>query len=148
MMATYGIQTQTPHEVEPVQIWPPKELVKVYEHLGVSKRLGLKVFSFLLTLDANFCMIRYDYFSYQGRPTRPIGALGTSKIYRVSGQTVLCYPLIFEVSDFYLSHDMSLLIDDIKTEMHFVGRYWRLSGRPTVCILIREEHMRYIVYII
>lgn len=38
---------------------------------------------------------------------------------------------------------MSLLIDDIKTELHFVGRYWRLSGRPTVCILIREEHMRF-----
>lgn len=29
MMGTYGIQTQTPHEVEPVQIWPPGELVKV-----------------------------------------------------------------------------------------------------------------------
>lgn len=43
-MGTYGIQTQTPHEVEPVQIWPPKELVKVYEHLGLSKRLGLQVF--------------------------------------------------------------------------------------------------------
>ncbi|XP_069948194.1 probable phosphorylase b kinase regulatory subunit beta isoform X3 [Cherax quadricarinatus] len=119
MMATYGIQTQTPHEVEPVQIWPPRELVKVYQNLGVSEKLGL-----------------------QGRPTRPIGALGTSKIYRVCGQTVLCYPLVFEVSDFYLSHDMALLIDDIKTELHFVGKYWRLSGRPTVCILIREEHMR------
>lgn len=21
-------------------------------------------------------------------------------------------------------------------------RYWRLSGRPTVCLLVREEHMR------
>ena len=57
MMATYGIQTQTPHEVEPVQIWPPSQLVKVYEQLGVSKKLGLK-----------------------GRPPRPIGALGTSKV--------------------------------------------------------------------
>lgn len=56
--------------------------------------------------------------------------------------TVLCYPLIFEVSDFYLYHDMALLIDDIKTELQFVGRYWRLSGRPTVCLLVREEHMR------
>lgn len=56
--------------------------------------------------------------------------------------TVLCYPLIFEVSDFYLYRDMALLIDDIKTELQFVGRYWRLSGRPTVCLLIREEHMR------
>lgn len=48
---------QTPHEVEPVQIWPPRELVKVYQNLGVSEKLGL-----------------------QGRPTRPIGALGTSKV--------------------------------------------------------------------
>lgn len=56
--------------------------------------------------------------------------------------TVLCYPLIFEVSQFYLYRDMALLIDDIKTELKFVGKYWRLSGRPTVCLLIREEHMR------
>lgn len=48
---------QTPHEVEPVQIWPPRELVKVYQNLGVSEKLGLR-----------------------GRPTRPIGALGTSKV--------------------------------------------------------------------
>lgn len=58
--------------------------------------------------------------------------------------TVLCYPLIFEVSEFYLYRDMALLIDDIKTELQFVGKYWRLSGRPTVCLLIREEHMRYV----
>lgn len=119
MMATYGIQTQTPLEVEPVQIWPPSQLVQVYKFLGVNKKLGLT-----------------------GRPPRPIGALGTSKLYRLHGQTVMCYPLIFEVSDFYLSHDMALLIDDIKNELHFVGKYWRMSGRPTVCILIREEHLR------
>ena len=57
MMATYGIQTQTPHEVEPVQIWSSKELVKVYKHLGVNNKLKLN-----------------------GRPVRPIGALGTSKV--------------------------------------------------------------------
>ncbi|XP_015515633.1 probable phosphorylase b kinase regulatory subunit beta isoform X1 [Neodiprion pinetum] len=119
MMATYGIQTQTPHEVEPVQIWSSTQLVKVYEQLGVNKKLDLR-----------------------GRPARPVGSLGTSKVYRVCGMTVLCYPLIFEVSEFYLYRDMALLIDDIKTELQFVGRYWRLSGRPTVCLLIREEHMR------
>ncbi|CAH0557440.1 unnamed protein product [Brassicogethes aeneus] len=119
MMATYGIQTQTPHEVEPVQIWSSTQLVKVYQNLGVNRKLKL-----------------------QGRPVRPVGSLGTSKVYRVCGATVLCYPLIFEVSDFYLYRDMALLIDDIKTELQFVGRYWRLSGRPTVCLLIREEHMR------
>ncbi|XP_058795642.1 probable phosphorylase b kinase regulatory subunit beta [Phymastichus coffea] len=119
MMATYGIQTQTPHEVEPVQILSSTQLVKVYQCLGINEKLGL-----------------------EGRPARPVGSLGTSKIYRVCGMTVLCYPLIFEVSEFYLYRDMALLIDDIKTELQFVGRYWRLSGRPTVCLLIREEHMR------
>ncbi|XP_026821358.1 probable phosphorylase b kinase regulatory subunit beta isoform X1 [Rhopalosiphum maidis] len=119
MMATYGIQTQTPHEVEPVQIWSSTELMKVYTNLGINDKLKLT-----------------------GRPLRPIGALGTSKMYRVCGMTVLCYPLIFEVSEFYLYRDMSLLIDDIKTELKFVSRFWRLSGRPTICLLIREEHMR------
>lgn len=57
MMATYGIQTQTPHEVEPVQIWSSNQLVNVYRHLGVNKKLKLI-----------------------GRPMRPIGALGTSKV--------------------------------------------------------------------
>jgi len=57
MMATYGIRTQTPHEVEPVQIWPPNQLVKVYEQLGVNTKLNLR-----------------------GRPSRPIGTLATSKV--------------------------------------------------------------------
>ena len=39
------------------------------------------------------------------------------QLYRICGQTVICYPLIFEVSDFYLSHDMALLIDDIKVTL-------------------------------
>ncbi|XP_058452787.1 probable phosphorylase b kinase regulatory subunit beta isoform X6 [Malaya genurostris] len=119
MMATYGIQTQTPNEVEPVQIWSSTQLINVYQQLGVNDKLGLS-----------------------GRPPRPVGSLGTSKVYRICGMTILCYPLIFEVSDFYLYRDMALLIDDIKTELQFVGKYWRLSGRPTVCLLIREEHMR------
>lgn len=126
--------------MEPVQIWSSTQLIKIFQELGVNDKIGLT-----------------------GRPPRPVGSLGTSKVYRVCGMTVLCYPLIFEVSDFYLYRDMALLIgkmncfltktlsvtafilslsDDIKTELQFVGKYWRLSGRPTVCLLIREEHMR------
>lgn len=36
MMATYGIHTQTPHEVEPVQIWSPNQLVKVFYFYSLS----------------------------------------------------------------------------------------------------------------
>ena len=76
MLANYGILTQTPTEVEPVQIWPPGELVKVLTSMGKSKKLKLS-----------------------GRPIRPLGSLGTSKLYRVAGKTVLCYPLIFRCRD-------------------------------------------------
>jgi len=119
MLANYGIQTQTPHEVEPVQIWSPSEMVKVLKYMGTCSQLGLK-----------------------GRPVRPIGSLGTSKVYRVCRQTVLCYPLVLSKSDFYLSYDMALLTDDIKSELQFISRCWRLAGRPTFCIVISEDNMR------
>jgi len=58
-LATYGIQSQTPHQIEPIQIWPPDELARAYEHLGLNTKLGLT-----------------------GRPPRPIGGLGTAKVIR------------------------------------------------------------------
>ena len=52
MLANYGIQTQTPTEVEPVQILPPGELVRLLTSMGKSSKLGLN-----------------------GRPARPVGEL-------------------------------------------------------------------------
>ena len=74
---TYGIQTLTPQQVEPIQIWAQQELVKAYFHLGINEKLGL-------------C----------GRLDRRIGCLHTSKIYCILGKTVVCYPIIFDLSDF------------------------------------------------
>ncbi|CAJ0601597.1 unnamed protein product [Cylicocyclus nassatus] len=117
-LSTYGISCQTPHEVEPVQIWPSWRMVKLFECLGRDEKLGLS-----------------------GRPPRPFGPLSTSKVFRVFGDTVLCYPLLFEVKDFYVSSDPSVLIDDIKRDIEFVSRRWKLAGRPTMCLLIREENI-------
>ena len=100
---TYGIQTQTPQQVEPIQIWAQQELVKAYFHLGINEKLGL-------------CE----------RPDRPIGCLGTSKIYRILGKTVVCYPIIFDLSDFYMSQDVLLLIDDIKNALQVIKQYWKM----------------------
>ncbi|XP_036296549.1 phosphorylase b kinase regulatory subunit beta isoform X2 [Pipistrellus kuhlii] len=116
---TYGIQTQTPQQVEPIQIWAQQELVKAYFHLGVNNKLGLS-----------------------GRPARPIGCLGTSKIYRILGKTVVCYPIIFDLSDFYLSQDVLLLIDDIKNALQFIRQYWKMHGRPLFLVLVREDNIR------
>ncbi|XP_030653394.1 phosphorylase b kinase regulatory subunit beta isoform X3 [Nomascus leucogenys] len=116
---TYGIQTQTPQQVEPIQIWPQQELVKAYFHLGINEKLGLS-----------------------GRPDRPIGCLGTSKIYRILGKTVVCYPIIFDLSDFYMSQDVFMLIDDIKNALQFIKQYWKMHGRPLFLVLIREDNIR------
>ncbi|NWS97526.1 KPBB kinase, partial [Mionectes macconnelli] len=116
---TYGIQTQTPQQVEPIQIWAQKELVKAYFHLGINEKLGLS-----------------------GRPDRPIGCLGTSKIYRILGKTVVCYSIIFDLSDFYMSQDVMMLIDDIKNALQFIKQYWKMHGRPLFVVLIREDNIR------
>ena len=57
LLGTYGIETQTPHQIEPIQIWSPKELTRAYTHLGINKKLGMT-----------------------GRPGRPFGVLSTSKV--------------------------------------------------------------------
>jgi phosphorylase kinase alpha/beta subunit len=44
MLANYGIQSQTPKQIEPIEIWPPSELVKAYENLGVNSKLKLTGF--------------------------------------------------------------------------------------------------------
>ncbi|KAK2559790.1 Phosphorylase b kinase regulatory subunit beta [Acropora cervicornis] len=92
-LATFGIETQTPLQIEPIQIWPSSQLVKVYKRLGVNRKLRLS-----------------------GRPPRPIGTLGTSKIYRILGRTVVTYPKMLDEADFYMALDMSLNIDEIKRE--------------------------------
>ncbi|XP_068601179.1 phosphorylase b kinase regulatory subunit beta [Brachionichthys hirsutus] len=116
---TYGIQTQTPQQVEPIQIWPQKELVKAYRFLAVNEKLGLS-----------------------GRPERPVGCIGTCKIYRILGKTVVCYPIVFDLSDFYLSQDVMLLIDDIMNALQFIKQYWKMQGRPLFLVLIREDNIK------
>ncbi|CAH8460654.1 unnamed protein product [Schistosoma rodhaini] len=119
VLATYGIITQTPVQVEPIQIWSPDQLVRVGKFMGCSERLGLS-----------------------GRPPRPYGQLGTSKFYRISGLTVLCYPILFESQEFYLLHDMQVVIDEAKTDFLFLSNWWRLRGRPTFCFLMREDMVK------
>ena len=56
---TFGITSQTPDEIEPVQIWSQWDLVKVFTELGQNPKMNIS-----------------------GRPKRPIGVLGTSLFYR------------------------------------------------------------------
>eukprot|EP01135_Chromosphaera_perkinsii_P002951 Nk52_evm62s230 gene=Nk52_evmTU62s230 len=118
-LSTYGILTQTTREIEPVQVKTPDILVDLYKGLGVNKKLHLS-----------------------GRPPRPMGALATSKIYRIAGQTFAFTPLILNKDDFYMSLDQTLLIDKIKNEIKFICNNWFMVGRPTMCLMLTENMMR------
>ena len=37
--------------------------------------------------------------------------------YRIAGKTVLCYPLTFSASDFYLSHDLALVAASVRSDL-------------------------------
>lgn len=55
---------------------------------------------------------------------------------------MVCYPIIFDLSDFYMSQDVLLLIDDIKNALQFIKQYWKMHGRPLFLVLIREDNIR------
>nr|CAB3264837.1 phosphorylase b kinase regulatory subunit beta [Phallusia mammillata] len=118
ILSTYGFEAQTPEQVEPIQIWPSQELVNVYLHLGANDKLGIS-----------------------GRPKRPIGALGTCKVYRIHGTTIVCYPLMFDIGDFYMAFDTQTLIDELQHSLQFVSSYWRMPQRPLFIFLLREDVM-------
>ncbi len=72
------------------------------------------------------------------------------QIYRILGKTVVCYPIVFDLSDFYLSQDVMLLIDDIKVSWvvsHLTGSSWRCKKRAhfmfhTLSIFLYKERIK------
>jgi phosphorylase kinase alpha/beta subunit len=118
-LAMYGIETQTLTQVEPIHVQPPTNLIELYSKLGINSKLGLS-----------------------GRPSRPVGALGTSKVYRILGRTVAFYPIILDQTDFYMSHDMSLLLHNIRHMIGFIHENWNMQGRPTVVLLLQENTLK------
>ncbi|CAF4336722.1 unnamed protein product, partial [Rotaria sordida] len=88
----------------------PAELGKAYANLGANKKLG-----------------------FSGRPDRPIGVLGTCKVYRICSKTVLSYPLTFETNDFYVSNDMALLLDNIRVNVILFYFYERSRNKIIHC---------------
>ncbi|KAK9761504.1 hypothetical protein K7432_013559, partial [Basidiobolus ranarum] len=115
-LATYGLETQTFEQVNPITISPPNALKEVYATLGMNEKLALS-----------------------GRPGRPIGTLGTSKLYRVQGQLHAFTPNFMDKEQFYLSSDNDYLVSVFEHELAFVQQHWFYPGRPTVVVLLTHE---------
>ncbi|KAI9144684.1 glycosyl hydrolases family 15-domain-containing protein [Paraphysoderma sedebokerense] len=115
-LAVYGLDTQTLDQVGPITVARAPALREVYTTLGANEKLGLT-----------------------GRPKRPIGTLGTCKVYKIQGQLYAFEPHFLETEEFYLSSDNEYLISVFEDELSFVKANWFSNGRPTMVVVMRHS---------
>ncbi|KAF9540563.1 hypothetical protein EC957_004001 [Mortierella hygrophila] len=113
MLSMYGLETQTMDQVHPITVSQPQGLKEVYAALGMNAKLGLS-----------------------GRPKRPVGSLGTSRLYRVQGHLYAFTPHFMDNEEFYLTSDNDYLISIFEQELAFVRQYWHYPGRPTMTVVL------------
>ena len=78
--------------------------------------------------------------SLTGRPSRPIGGLGSSRVYRIGNTTMMLYPSEVDPVDFYISLDMLLLIDQMRVgvgEGEGEGGGWEGECRAVCAAVLR-----------
>jgi phosphorylase kinase alpha/beta subunit len=115
-LATYGIETQTPQQVEPIQVRQADELSVVYAQIG-----------------------RNDKLQLSGRPMRRLRSLTTSKIFRICGETMVFLPSFLDQQQFYLTLDYHFLVAQIKGELAYIRDHWSQLGRPTLTLLLTHN---------
>lgn len=112
-LAAYGIATETPEQVEPIQVRQATELSSIYAQLGRCDSLGLT-----------------------GRPVRRLRSLTTSRIFRLGRETIVFLPAFLDQQQFYLTLDYHFLVAQFKSELAYIQRHWSELGRPTMTLLL------------
>ncbi len=108
-----GIETQTPSQLEPIQVRKAGELSTIYTQIGHNNKLGLT-----------------------GRPVRRLRSLTTSRIFRIQGETIVFLPSFLDSEQFYLTIDYHFLVDQIRSELAYIQKYWSDLGRPTLTLML------------
>ncbi|MBD2084712.1 glycoside hydrolase family 15 protein [Trichocoleus sp. ST-U3] len=112
-LAVHGIATQTPQQLEPIQVRQATELSAVYTQIGRNDKLGLT-----------------------GRPVRRLRTLTTSRIFRIRSETIVFLPSFLDQQQFYLTLDYHFLVAEIQSELAYIQRNWFELGRPTMTLLL------------
>lgn len=112
-LEVYGIESQTPSQVEPIQVREGGELSEIYTQIGRNDKLGLT-----------------------GRPVRRLRSLTTSRIFKIQNQTVVFLPSFLDAQQFYLTLDYHFLLDQIRGELAYIQKYWSDLGRPILTLMI------------
>ncbi|MCW3062301.1 MAG: phosphorylase kinase alphabeta [Capsulimonas sp.] len=113
-----GVTTQTPQQIEPIQVRRAGELSAAYSYIGRNDKLGLT-----------------------GRPVRRLRSLTTSKLFLIRGQIMVFLPSFLDPQKFYLMLDRYFLVAHVKSELAYIQRNWRQPGRPTITLLLTRTLM-------
>ena len=108
-----GVATQTPPQIEPIQVRRAGELAEAYHQIG-----------------------RNDPLRLTGRPVRRLRSLTTSKVFQIQGRTMVFLPSFLDPQKFYLMLDRDFLVAQIRAELAYIRRHWRQGGRPTMTLLL------------
>ncbi|WP_414753613.1 glycoside hydrolase family 15 protein [Anabaena sp. CCY 9910] len=112
-LAVHGIETQTPKQVAPIQVRQASELSTIYTQIGRNDKLGLT-----------------------GRPVRRLRSLTTSRVFRLRGETIVFLPSFLDSQQFYLTLDYHFLVDQIRSELAYIQKYWSDLGRPILTLML------------
>ena len=112
-LEVYGIESQTPKQVQPIQVRKAEELSAIYTQIGRNDKLGLT-----------------------GRPVRRLRSLTTSRFFRIHNQTIVFLPSFLDSQQFYLTLDYHFLVDQIRSELAYIRDYWIDLGRPTLTLML------------
>lgn len=124
-LRTFGLETQLRHECEPVTISSAFALRDALTVLGENRKMV--ILSYL------------NIKGLSGRPSRPVGSLSTSKLYRCQGRLYSFLPYFMNSEDFYLVSDNDYLISIFQQELLFIKNNWLAPGRPTMSVMLTEK---------
>ncbi|BAZ40092.1 phosphorylase kinase alphabeta [Calothrix sp. NIES-4101] len=112
-LEVYGIETQTPKQVAPIQVRESEDLILIYTQIGRNDKLALT-----------------------GRPPRRPRSLTTSRFFRLNSETVIFLPSFLDSQQFYLTLDYHFLVDQLRSELAYIQKYWNDLGRPTLTLML------------
>jgi phosphorylase kinase alpha/beta subunit len=112
-LEVYGIETQTPKQIEPIQVREADELLSIYTQIGRNAKLGLT-----------------------GRPPRRPRSLTTSRIFRIGSENVVFLSAFLDAQQFYLTLDYHFLVEQLRGELAYIQKYWSDLGRPTLTLML------------
>ena len=67
---------------------------------------------------------------------RPIGVLGTSRLYKIQGQIYAFTPHFMDNNEFYINSDPDYLVSEFESELSFTKENWYYPGRPTMVVVL------------